>query len=151
MNSKDILLWHARLGHLALPAIKHIVAKNIAKGIEIHAKSPTSCVCEACILGKLSRKPFKPLEREARRKYKLLELIHSDIVGPMQTATKQGARYMITFTEESTRWTEVDYMRNKSEAAGKFKAYIAKVEKQHPGKHVQRIRVNGGVLHAVCG
>lgn len=53
IGSKRILLWHARLGHLVLPAIKHIVAKKAANGIETHTRSP-AYVCEACIiLGKL--------------------------------------------------------------------------------------------------
>ncbi|KAI5821057.1 hypothetical protein BZA77DRAFT_223187, partial [Pyronema omphalodes] len=53
---KDILLWHARLGHLSLPAIKR--ATSMVEGMELQARSPSDCLCEACLLGKMARRPF---------------------------------------------------------------------------------------------
>ena len=38
--------------------------------------------CEVCIRGKMTQKPFP---KKSERKTKLLELIHSDICGPMKT------------------------------------------------------------------
>ena len=105
ISSKSILLRHARLRHLVLSVIKHIVAKKTANGIETHTKSPASRVCEACIiLRKLYRKSFRPPERDERQNG-LLELIHSNTANPMETPTYQGVRHMITFTEGSARWT----------------------------------------------
>jgi hypothetical protein len=48
------------------------------------------------------------------------------------------------FTDDYSRYTEVCFMKAKSEAPAKFKEYVAKVEKQHPKKKVCRIRVDGG-------
>jgi transposase InsO family protein len=48
------------------------------------------------------------------------------------------------FTDDYSRYTEVYFMKAKSEAPAKFKEYVAKVEKQHPKKKVFRIRVDGG-------
>jgi len=41
-------------------------------------------------------------------------------------------------------------MKAKSEAPGKFKEYVAKMEKQHPKSKVYRIRVAGGGEYASC-
>jgi hypothetical protein len=48
------------------------------------------------------------------------------------------------FTDNYSRYTEVYFMKAKSEAPAKFKEYVAKVEKQHPKSKVCRIRVDGG-------
>jgi len=63
VDDKDILVWHARLGHLSLPGIKRL--PNAVRGIQLHAKSPSTCTCEACIMGKMFRKPFQPSENKA--------------------------------------------------------------------------------------
>jgi len=47
------------------------------------------------------------------------------------------------FTDDHLRYTEVYFMKAKSEAAVKFKEYVMKVEKQHPKSKVCRIRVDG--------
>jgi len=45
VDEKDILVWHARLGHLSLPVIMRL--PNTVKGIQLHARSPSACSCEA--------------------------------------------------------------------------------------------------------
>jgi hypothetical protein len=45
VDDKDILIWHARLGHLSLPAIERL--SNAVRGIQLLAKSPSTCSCEA--------------------------------------------------------------------------------------------------------
>ena len=52
--------------------------------------------------------------------------------------------YMIMYTDEYSRYTEVYVMMLKSEASAKFKVYVARVEKQHSKSKVYRIRVDGG-------
>jgi len=99
-------------------------------------------------MGKMFRKPFQPLCSEDKAKTRLLELIHSDVIGPMQTQTMRGYRYIIMFTDDHSRYTEVYFMKAKSEAPAKFKEYVAKVEKQHPKSKVCRIRVDGGGEYA---
>jgi len=75
---------------------------------------------------------------------RLPELIHSDVIGPMQTETMRGYQYSITFTDDHSRYTEVCFMTAESDAPAEFKEYVANVEKQHPKSKVCRIRVDGG-------
>jgi hypothetical protein len=134
VDDKDILVWHARPGHLSLPPIKRL--RNAVRGIQLQAKSPSTCTCEACIMGKMFWKPFQPLCSGDKATTRLLELIHSDVIGPMQTQTMRGYRYIIMFPDDHSRYTEVYFMKAKSEAAAKFNEYVAKVEKQHPKSKV---------------
>jgi len=48
------------------------------------------------------------------------------------------------FTDDYSRYTEVNFMKLKSEAPAKFKEYVPRVEKQHLKLNVCRIRVDGG-------
>jgi len=93
-------------------------------------------------MGKMFRRLF--LTSEDKAKTRLLGLIHSDVIGPMQTQTMRGYRYIIMFTDDYSRYTEVYFMKLKSEAPTKFKEYVARVEKQHSKSKVCRIRVDGG-------
>jgi len=55
-------------------------------------------MCEACIEGKHQRTYFP--KDEATRASKLLELVHSDVCGPIKTTSRGGARYFITFIND---------------------------------------------------
>jgi hypothetical protein len=147
VDDKDILVWHARLCHLSLPAIKRL--PNEVRGIQLHAMSRWTCTCEACIMGKMFRKPWQASEDNA--KTRLLELIHSDVIRPMHTQMMRGYRFIIMFTDDKSRYTEVYFMTAKSEAPAKFKEYEGKLEKQHPRSKVSRISVDGGGEYASRG
>jgi transposase InsO family protein len=139
-DENDILLWHARLGHLSLPAIKR--AATTVDGLKLHARSPSDCICEACILGKMSRRPFSK-ESGQRPVTRPLELIHTDVVGPMPTQSRKGFRYLIMLTDDATRYTYIYFLRQKSEVTAVFKQFKAEVEKIH-GLPIIRVRMDGG-------
>jgi len=91
---------------------------------------------------KMFGKPFQHLEDTA--KTRLLELIHSAVIGPMQTRMMRGYRYIMIFTHDHSRYTNVYSMKTTSVARAKCKEYVAKVEKQHPKSKVSQFRVDGG-------
>jgi len=101
-------------------------------------------------MGKMFQKPFQHFCLEEKAKTRLFELIHSDVIGPTQTQTMRGYRYIIMFMDDHSRYTEVYFIIAKSEDPAKFKEYMAKVEKQHPKSKVCRIRVVGGGEYASC-
>ena len=92
-------MWHRRLGHLNMSNLKLIQEQEMVVGLpEIKA---VKRVREGCVLGKQCRKAFP---REATTRTSIpLELIHSDICGPMQTTTKTGNRYFLTFIDDCTK------------------------------------------------
>ena len=50
-----------------------------------------------------------------KRKREILELVHTDVCGPMQTRSLGGAYYFIIFIDDRTIYTWVYFMRNKSD------------------------------------
>ena len=56
-------------------------------------------VCETCAIGR----QHKETMTETREKVNdLLECIHSDVCGPMQTPTLSGELYFVTFVDEAS-------------------------------------------------
>ena len=52
-----------------------------------------------------------------------LQLVHSDVCGPMQTQSIGGAKHFVTFIDDYTRCCAVYFMKHKSEVLHKFKAF----------------------------
>ncbi|KAK4388246.1 Retrovirus-related Pol polyprotein from transposon TNT 1-94 [Sesamum angolense] len=73
---------------------------------------------ESCLKGKMTRKPFV---RQSTLANGLLNLIYTDICGPLNTQAKGGFSYFITFTDDHSRYGYIYLMRYKSEAFVRFK------------------------------
>ncbi|EOY12396.1 Uncharacterized protein TCM_030909, partial [Theobroma cacao] len=81
--------WHRRFGHVNYSSLSLMSAKSLVKGLLGIVKP--SKLCKACQLKKQTRKPFpKQSGWKASRK---LELVHTDISGPIKTASLSGSRY----------------------------------------------------------
>jgi hypothetical protein len=72
---------------------------------------PLHHVCEACIKGKHQRTSFP--KDEATRAYKLLELMHNNVCGPIKTTFHGGAQYFLTFINDFLRKTHVYFLKAK--------------------------------------
>jgi hypothetical protein len=103
-NSLDegAMFWHERLGHLNMARLKELDA--MVDGMNLK-EVPLHHVCEACIEGKHQRTSFPKDERT--RASKLLELVHSNVCGPMKTTSHGGTRYFVTFINDFSRKTHV--------------------------------------------
>jgi IS30 family transposase len=77
------------------------------------------------------------------RASKLLELVHSDVCGPMKTTSRGGARYFVTFIDDFSRKIHVYLLRTKGEVFDKFKEYKALVDNQTDMK-IKTFRSNNG-------
>ena len=82
-----------------------------------------SPICEQCLVGKVKRLPFG-------RATLLLELVHSNICGPMDIRARHGAQYFITFIDYFTRFGHVYFISHRYEALDCFESYSALVENQ---------------------
>ena len=83
--------------------------------------------CESCLLGKMTKFPFKRKGECARGP---LDLIHTDVYGLMSTHAKGGFIYFITFTDEFSQYGYLYLMKYKLETFEKFKEFRIEVEKQ---------------------
>lgn len=98
-------------------------------------------VCESCEMGKQSRRSF-PRSSQSNTS-NVLELIHSDVCGPMQTESINGSKYFLTFIDDYSRMTWVYFMKSKSEVLSKFKIFKPYVENQSETR-IKRLRTDGG-------
>ena len=78
-------------------------------------------------LGKMTKSPFTEHGEKASD---LLELIHSDVCGPMSTLAKGGYKYFIIFTDDLNRYVYVYLMKHISESFEKFKEFQNKIQNQ---------------------
>ena len=81
------------------------------KGINF-LETDTLDFCKGCVEGMMSRKPFKPAgEIKSTRK---LQLVHSDVWGPMSVQSFRGNRCFVTFIDDFCRCVKVYFVKQKS-------------------------------------
>ena len=132
-------LWHLRFGHLNFGGLNLLHRKGMVRGLPLIEKPDK--LCEGCILGKQHRENF-PSGKSIREKA-LLEIIHSDLCGPMQTSSISGNNYMLTFIDDFTRKVWVYFLKYKSEVFENFCHFKALVEKQS-GQHIKVLSTDRG-------
>jgi len=129
-------LWHCRLGHISEKRMKKLHGDGLLTSFDFESYE----TCQACLLGKMTKSPFSGLPERATD---LLELIHTDVCGPMSTTARGGYHYFITFTDDFSRYGYVYLMRHKSETFEKFKEFQSEVENQR-GKKIKALRSDRG-------
>eukprot|EP00253_Pinus_taeda_P035975 PITA_35975 len=132
-------LWNLRFGHLNFGGLNLLSRKGMVRGLPVIEKLDS--LCEGCILGKQHRESF-PSRKSIRAKAPL-EIIHSDVCGPMKTPSLAGSLYILTFIDHFTRKTWVYFLKKKSEVFEKFRNFKALVENQS-GLHIKVLRTDRG-------
>ena len=124
------------MGHINSSRIHGLVKSGILNSL-IFEPIP---VCESCLEGKMTKRPFKAKGNRATIQ---LELVHTDVCGPMSVQARGGYEYFMTFTNDYSRYGYVYLMRHKSEAFDKFREYKAEAEKQL-GVHIKQLLSDRG-------
>lgn len=137
-------LWHRRLGHLGYDNIKILSTQNLVNGLNINDGRSNifeSNFCESCLLGKMTRQPFN---KKGHRATKPLELVHTDVCGPISPTTWDGYNYFLTFTDDFTHMVIVYLLKNKSEVLNKLKEYYNYATQHFNGNLLKLRSDNGG-------
>ena len=76
----------------------------------------------------------------------ILELPHMDLIGPIQVKSFSGKKYMFVCVDDFSRYTWVDFLRQKSDTFHVFKKLCArlKTEKNSEISQIVRIRSDYG-------
>lgn len=98
-------------------------------------------VCTDCLKGKQHRDLF-PKKSKWRASEKL-ELIHSDLCGPITPISNSQKRYFICFIDDYTRKAWVEFLNDKSDAFSAFKLFKSHVEKE-TGLAIKCLRTDHG-------
>ncbi|KAD6119895.1 hypothetical protein E3N88_11166 [Mikania micrantha] len=88
------------------------------------------------------------------RKERILDLVHSDVCGPMKTRSLGGCSYFVTFIDDHSRKVWVYSLKSKNQVFDVFKQFHALVERQ-TGKNLKCIRTDNrgeyiGPFDAYC-
>ena len=92
-HDNDTYLWHLRLGHINLNRIERLVKDGPLKELKVSSLP----VCESCLEGKMTKRSFTTKGQRAKEP---LELVHSDVCGPMNTQARGGYEYFVTFIDD---------------------------------------------------
>ncbi|KAD1131218.1 hypothetical protein E3N88_43246 [Mikania micrantha] len=136
--SENSKLWHSRFGHVNYDSLTHMGKENIVKDLPVIRNIDS--VCDSCVLGKHARKSFS---KSTWRATKPLEMVHSDICGPMKTPTINGNRYVITFIDDFSRKNWLYFIKEKAEAFSYFKTFKIIAENQS-GERIKGLRTDRG-------
>ena len=95
---------------------------------------------KGCARGNNIKNPF--LKSETKTKG-MLELIHSDVCGPMPSTSLSGYEYYVTFIDDYSRKTWIYFLNTKSEVFGKFKEFKALIDNQSR-RRINILRIENG-------
>ena len=135
--------WHERLGHVNVDTIKLMQNKNLVIGLEGRESKETgeTVMCESCIKGKGTRKSF-PKTGNLQSNH-LLDLVHTDVCGPMPIESNGKYLYFVTFIDDFSRRATIYFLRRKDEVLECFKKFKAMAEKQ-TGNPIKKLRSDNG-------
>ena len=116
----DSIMCHARLRHVG----KDRLARLAREGLLGSITNVSLPMCEHCLAGKAYRKP----SGKAPKATHLLELVHSDIYGPINVKACHGASNFLTFIDDYSRFSFVYLISHRFEELDCFKCFMAEVE-----------------------
>ncbi|CAJ2637623.1 unnamed protein product [Trifolium pratense] len=138
-QSNDAQLWHQRYGHLSFKGMNILAQKKMVQGLPA-VKEPEQ-KCDSCMKGKQQRDSVS--KKSSWKASERLELIHSDICGPISPESNGKKRYFITFIDDLSRKTWIYFLSEKSEALSIFQKFKAMVENETNLK-IQCLRTDRG-------
>ena len=84
-----------------------------------------------------------PFSGTMERATDLLEIIHTDVCGPMNIKACSRYHYFLTFTHDLSRYGDIYLMKHKSETFEQFKEFHSEVE-NHRNKKIKFLRSDRG-------
>jgi len=134
-TTNQIELWHKRLRHFNQATLVHMQKKKMVQGMPNLEEE--ILVCTSCQYGKQNILSF-PLNKVWRAIEKL-QLIHTNVAGPLKTISLNGSRYYIAFIDDYTRMCWVYFLKFKTEVANVFLKFKNWIENQN-GHKIQVVR-----------
>lgn len=94
----------------------------------------------ACAASNITSIPFP---KRGKRTSASLEIVYTDVCGPMPIPSQGSARYLLTLTDDYSRWTEVYFLKHKSEVSSRFLEYKRYAE-MCTGRKIKAIQFDNG-------
>ena len=110
--------WHFTLGHCNKEDVLKL--SNVVKGMTVSRKDIFSC--DTCIKGKFTQFRNRSADPKAKN---VLDLVHCDIMGPVDPMARDGFRYAINFVDDKSGYYFAYVIKNKSDASIALKQFLA--------------------------
>jgi hypothetical protein len=122
-ENNESVLWHKRSGHFNYATLKRIVDLQMTHCLPDIQEQKS--ICEAYQLGKQTRVVFPDIAFKALSK---LQLVHTDVCGPMHNESLNGSKYFLLFVDDYSRFCWIYFLKSKSYMFAEFVKFKAAVE-----------------------
>lgn len=133
--------WHRRAGHLAPDGMLKMA--SAVDGMNFSAADATilkSTMCAPCVTAKMTRPPFPTSSSSTT---KVLQLLHTDVCGPMPTPSPGGRRYQVCIIDDHSKHKAIIPVHTKGQATDAVMALVNRWENEL-GVKTNTIRSDGG-------
>lgn len=136
--------WHRKLGHTNFGTLADMQRKGMLPNCQLTARDFLSAreneVCTPCMAGKMHRSSHSTSVNKAPH---VNFRVHSDVMGPLRTATLTGSRYVVTLMDEYSGFSMIHLITHKSEVLTVLPSLLKQFSTQG-GRPVKRIRTDNG-------
>jgi len=120
--------WHRRFSHIGVSGLQCTLSKWLVTGMTVNDTDLPKFDCAACMQAKLVHAPF-PCQSESRAE-RPGDLTHMDLWECHATGI-HSTRYFISFIDDHSRCTAIEFLQTKDQATEKFRNYVAYLECQY--------------------
>ena len=131
-------LWHQQYGHLNMQYLSQLSREGLVSRLP-DIQTQQLGVCDTCQASKQHRSSFK--DGESWHASKVLQLIHANICGPMNTSSITGCKYFLLIVDDFNRKMWVYFLKYKSDAFSTFQKFKTLVEKES-GYNIMTLRTD---------
>lgn len=134
-------VWHRRFGHCGVKDLQDVA--KATSGMRMTGKGVKEALrkgCKSCRLSKPVRAPSYPSDTHTTR---FLELVHTDVVGPMPHTSIANAHFWVTVIDNSSKMSAVVPIQSKDETGAAVPRVIAMWENSS-GHKLGRLRSDRG-------
>jgi hypothetical protein len=129
-------LWHRRMPHLHHGALR--VLREMVTGVPDFSTEHQE-LCKGCALRKYTKTAFPSSDNRAAG---ILDLIHSDVCGPVSSASLTSLYYVI-FIDDFSQKSWIFFMKTKGQVFSQFQEFKDIVDNQ-TWKKIRVLRTNNG-------
>lgn len=96
-----------------------VIADSVI-GLNCEKNTPTPC--DHCLAGKPTRQQFpKRSPNDMKDRTTVLELVHADLMRPIDVPSWGGKRYMFSIVDDASRYVFVRFLKQKGTTLSEFK------------------------------
>ncbi|PLW38630.1 hypothetical protein PCASD_08245 [Puccinia coronata f. sp. avenae] len=138
-NEQILLYWHWFFGHASLKKICQLIQEKMCEGLS-KSLPKGNFPCDVCARGKsINKNRLSP----SGRKFKKLEVVTADLMGPFEVKTFNKGKYLLTIRDMATGFSEAKVLESKDRACNLLTKTDLRWERQ-TSKKVKILRTDNG-------